>query len=828
MELRPWVISVLSTSYDLKECREFVISQLKSKGVTVSAFEEPDFPVESKMHSHDSCLVALSRADIAILIINKRSGGAYYNREDKKVYESITAKEFSTAIKEQKPIFTFVVEKAWDERHIYKEQLKKYRDSLSTHKMSRRNNKKAKRDFDEKYKCSYVENVSTIDFIDQIQYAYESNKVSNWIDTFTAKEDLLEKIVGKLKGYSRKLVERIVKSQSDTLQNKHTSTAFGMTLGDVFKHGYYIDPPYNIETGFLNSQHSEFPLKILDTVCSDKSVLMYGEAGYGKTTILAKCFSEHVNQYISNPSYDVPFFVSLRNKGSDYHFDVERLISDELASTENSALRHGPYPYLDLSQIRFKFYCDGFDELAEKLSANDLERIHTSSIFSFPMLLTCRQQFANRYLKNLSFSDKFGVRILVDRWNIDMVQKYVNNFCDINSDIKDEKRNIISRTISDDYNLQQILDSPLLISMFLWYAKQSKASLSDITGTELFKKWIHDLAIREHSKNGADPDDIVDFWTYSAWEVYLHKMNGKSSILRFDDLFCSLVKHFPSTNLHLNPSLFSTLFDCNNDGIVGTFHEQFMEYLVAKILVEACIDQKEPYPSFLKMVIRPEINRYFREIWSACNNNEKERSFNALYTKYMENVGNDSPEAVFTRVHAIYHMARLDFSLRFESIEKAFKIENNISVLLSLYFGAIKMGKLDKEEEFYNLLLSEDKYNSANRGYHLVYYSDSISDDNWPFEDNATCNWSGTLKAFERHYKSTERGHYLLRRIDLVTMIQLIEARQKVAPLTEELLAVFKEQIDNPPYSHQPQDIDFNNKVNIEYQRLVLLYKSLL
>lgn len=828
MELRPWVISVLSTSYDLKEYREFVINELKSRGVTVSAFEEPDFPVEDKMHSHDSCLVALNRADIGIVIINKRSGGAYFCCDDKTVYESITAKEFSTAVKEGKPIFTFVMETAWNERHIYKEQLKEFRDNLPISKKSRRNNKKSKADFDKIYKCSYVENVSTIDFIDQIHYAYTSNKVSNWISTFKNKEELLEEIIGKLKGYSRKLVERIVKSQSDSLQNKHTSTAFGMTLGDVFKHGYYIDPPYNVETGFFNSQHSDFSQKILDTICSDKSVLIYGEAGYGKTTILAKCFSEHVNQYISNPSYDIPFFVPLRNKGGDYHFDVEQLISDELASTENSMLKHKPYPYLDLSQIRFKFYCDGFDELAEKLNINDLERIHKSGIFSYPMLLTCRQQFANRYLKNLSFSDKFGVRILVERWDIDTVQKYVDNFCNINSDIKDDKRNNISKVIANDNNLQQILDSPLLISMFLCYAKQSKASVSDITGTELFKKWIYDLAIREQSKNGVDPDVIVDFWTYSAWAVYLHKIDGKSSVLRFDDLFCSLEKRFPNTNLHLIPSLFSSLFDCNNDGIVGTFHEQFMEYLVAKILVEACIYQKEPYPSFLKMVIRPEINRYFREIWYTCNINEKESSFNALYTKYKENVGDDSPWAVFTRVHAIYHIARLDFPLRFKSIENAFNIETHISVRLSLFFGAIKMGQLDKEEEFYTLLINNNKYSSANRGYHLAYYSDSIPEDNLPFEDNVMCSWSGTLKAFERHYKSTERGHYLLRRIDLVTMIQLIEARNSIAPLTDELLAVFKEQIDNPPFSSQAQDIDFNNKVNKEYQRLVNLYKSLL
>ena len=48
MELRPWMISVLSTSYDLKDYRKAVVDELKSKNIAVSAGEPkaqvPDYP----------------------------------------------------------------------------------------------------------------------------------------------------------------------------------------------------------------------------------------------------------------------------------------------------------------------------------------------------------------------------------------------------------------------------------------------------------------------------------------------------------------------------------------------------------------------------------------------------------------------------------------------------------------------------------------------------------------------------------------------------------------------------------------------------------------
>lgn len=55
---------------------------------------------------------------------------------------------------------------------------------------------------------------------------------------------------------------------------------------------------------------------------------------------------------------------------------------------------------------------------------------------------------------------------------------------------------------------------------------------------------------------------------------------------------------------------------------------------------------------------------------------------------------------------------------------------------LSLFFGAIKMGKMDKEQEFYDLLCDDQEYSVENRGYQLAYYADAADEGFLPFIDS--------------------------------------------------------------------------------------------
>lgn len=781
--LKPWVIGLLSTDYDLHDYREAVTKELREhSSIVISAFELPDFPVEPDEHSHDSCLTALDRTDIVILVIDKRYGGIYYNSSD----VSITEEEYLTALRKGKPCLVFVSQKTWDERYTYCNHFKASGKSES--------------DFDKTYPCTYVQNANTIHFVDHIQKVYELNGTSNWITFFDGIPDLLAKIQGKLKGLSRFFAQKIVEVQAKELSDRHTSTSFSMNLGDVFRKGYYIEPVYTIDSGELCLAGETLDKRIVETLINSLSILVFGEAGYGKTTILAKSFLLHAETFISGKTYHIPFYLWLKKKNNAYHFDFTAYMNE--CFEEN--LHKFSYPFIDLSGINPYFYLDGFDEIAEKLTSEEVDKIGSSDIFQYPMLLTCRLQYAFRYLNNYNFSDKFSSRVKVETWNIDKAKTYIDNFCRVQGKDSNYSQGI-HKLLADNQELMNILNNPLLVTMLLWIIEVRRMTVPETirSRVELFTECIDEMAKRElfRTKNQAlSENDVVQIWSYSAWLFYKNKILGiqtKISIL-LNELQETLLKGLGND---YNESLFESLFDTSNDKIYGTFHEQFLEYLVANTIFTACVDGMYPYPEFLEYVMRPEINRYFRAMWSESKIKEQKIVIGNLNRQYLDNLGDDSDKAVAKRVHAIYHISRFNTDSQKDMIDKAFKIETHISVRLSLFFGAIKMGRLDDEESFYELLTSSQDYNIANRGYHLAYYSDAIKSNHLPFVDDCKVSWQGTLRAFLRHFESKDIEHYYLRRIDLITMLHLIEARNSIEPLTQDLLDHFSKLTYNPPFS---------------------------
>lgn len=787
----PWVIGVLSTDFDLHDYREAIINYLKQSNTIISAFESPDFPVEPDKHSHDVCLTALKRTHIAILIIDKRFGGIYYDSSD----VSITKEEYISAIEKGIPCLVFVNKQSWEERHSYSVDLKKCG--------------KSPEEFEKEYNCKYVSDIRTIYFINDIQKIYEDKNCSNWITFFDSIPDLIEKLHGKLSGLSRYWIKRIVNRQRDSLKARKTSTSFSMSLGDVFDKGYYMEPEYNVESGSLLTENQGLEKAIVSELSNQKSVLVYGEAGYGKTTILARSFLEHVAKFNKEDGYEIPFYIWLKDKSSEYHFDFYRYIQECF----EVYYKRMPYPYLDVSSIMPYFYLDGFDEIAEKISREEVNSIISSCIFKFPIMLTSRIQYALRYLGNFELANKFNVRIKINKWDPEKAKKYIDNFCVINGKNK-EYVDKIYVLLTDNKDLNDILDNPLLITMLLWVIEANRMDIPETISTrvELFQECFKEMARRELHRakiSNLVENDLILIWSYFAWLIYqerLLKRKPKVKNLLLDLQNNYLIQY----GENYNDSILEVVFDTVGEFVFGTFHEQFLEFLVANTLYHACLYKKMPYPEFLKYVIRPEINRYFRAIWNESLEEEKESIANNIFDKYMDNLGLNDNIAISTRVHAIYHISRLNSKLREKNIERAFSIETNISVRLSLFFGAIKMGKMNEEEDFYNLLLENQEYNVANRGYHLAYYSDMPSDGELPFLDTGEVDWSNTLKAFIRHFESKKREQYFLRRIDLITMLQLMESRQSTGPLTRKILESFEQLTFHPVIRNEK---DFQKKI---------------
>lgn len=109
-----------STCYDLSDLRAEIESFLSSKKYTLLLSDRADFPLSPGTHRHDVCIENVKRCDLFILVIDGRFGGSYY--KDSTI--SITWAEFREAAKNKKKIIAFVRRTVFDERQLYKLNLK--------------------------------------------------------------------------------------------------------------------------------------------------------------------------------------------------------------------------------------------------------------------------------------------------------------------------------------------------------------------------------------------------------------------------------------------------------------------------------------------------------------------------------------------------------------------------------------------------------------------------------------------------------------------------------------------------------------------------------
>lgn len=154
--VRPRVF-VSSTYYDLRHIRNNIKAFLENMGFDAVLFERGDIPFSPNVPIDESCYEEISNCHILILII----GGCYGSpttEESKKIetkspdtYNSVTKKEFDTALKNKIPIF-ILIEKNVDIEY-------------KTYKKNRAN---------ESVKYAHVDHINIFKLLDEIQVKQKS------------------------------------------------------------------------------------------------------------------------------------------------------------------------------------------------------------------------------------------------------------------------------------------------------------------------------------------------------------------------------------------------------------------------------------------------------------------------------------------------------------------------------------------------------------------------------------------------------------------------------------------------------------------------------
>ncbi len=99
-----FTVFVSSTVRDFGPVRHDIRTWLKGRGIDVRESEDPEFPVDPAVHSHDACLRAIEGSHLFILLVGWRYGGAYRGTR-----QSITWREYDEARHLGIPVIVFIL-----------------------------------------------------------------------------------------------------------------------------------------------------------------------------------------------------------------------------------------------------------------------------------------------------------------------------------------------------------------------------------------------------------------------------------------------------------------------------------------------------------------------------------------------------------------------------------------------------------------------------------------------------------------------------------------------------------------------------------------------
>jgi hypothetical protein len=776
-----WKIAVISTFQDLHYLRDILGENLKKKGFEVLMFERPGYPVYPKVSAHEACLLALKESDIVILIMDNKYGGLYLEKGP----ASITESEYFEAYKSGKIIIPCINQNSEQERktlsfaieHLVKEQklsIKEARDNIKT---------------------SYVDDWKVLDFIQKVRSA----DTDNFAIFFQETEDLIQKIMGRLSGLTCYICHKIVENQIKIVKSMRTAAGLTISLGDVLDRGYFIEPHYNIISG--KDPKTDNISNLFDLVNQDSKIMIIGVAGTGKSTLLGKAFLDHATSSFTQKSVRIPFYLSLRGLGTNYHFDFDKFLEECC----NRDLGKEDYPLFDKGNISPVFYIDGFDEIAEQFSEIDLKNVMDSVFFSSPLVLCSRTRFAEERLEVPRFASRFELIVELLLWEKDRSWQYIQKFCKIHRNLNLYNKMREAYYKSDE--ITQILENPLLLTMFLWIVHESQMELPlDVKDqTSVYDRFIDLWISRELSRAGMNGskgthEAIKRGWQLTAWEIYRRRFLGET-IYQYQ-LNEYLLSHYKNLDNILKYPAYYQFLDIrpHTEEIRGMFHEQFMEHLIAKEIVRCTIEADYPFPDFLEYEIRPEINRTIRTLWLHRSKDDIDVILRKLWEVYKDRLKATDAQSIAVRNHTTYYIGRLPHPKAQNMLIEADKIEEEPFVKLSIAFGLMKLKDFNKERELFAKLNSKIEWDKANRGYHLVYYGDWIvKGENPPYLDDGTKEWGNTLRALLRHIKSKESRHIPLRRIELFTINQFIKVRKSRGPITQDHLDIIKEAVKDMP-----------------------------
>ena len=243
--------------------------------------------------------------------------------------------------------------------------------------------------------------------------------------------------------------------------------ATALRVSEIIEHGRLFIPPS------WRLLHSSTPSQrlidyLVQGLLQQQRLLLLGDAGQGKTTILKLLFTRLADRFLEDSSSPFPIYIPLREYIS---FAEDALDSLWMHVGEEFPLSYEEFAALVRNKQVILLF-DGFDEIRGEITQRSVNERAACKIFRYPSLLSCRKSFFDFYLTMSPLQEYYPLTIELCPLIFDeLVTHYITVFC------QRQRQNAtgepvaspekIIEAIQMSPELQDLAQCPLLLLMIL-------------------------------------------------------------------------------------------------------------------------------------------------------------------------------------------------------------------------------------------------------------------------------------------------------------------------------------------------------------------------
>ena len=335
-----------------------------------------------------------------------------------------------------------------------------------------------------------------------------------------------------------------------------------------------------------------------------RRIVMFGEAGRGKTTAVAKMVYDWANQVEISPLKDIPILFALKMRLMDKHTTLVKAIISQLLGkkffSDESAIEHFIFSYEKYIVILF----DGYDEYDGSIVSGK-DDSDVIDILRYETCRACRVLVTTRPVREDEFdADHLGVvyaKMEIHGFSHDYALRYIDKFFTYNR----TKGDNLIKYLEEEYVVSDLIATPLFCTMvcYLWNENQLDGNY---TRTTLFDEIMHFLARHAMAKkskmniNTVHEEIDLKETIHNVGKVAIHKFlsKDKQNELLFKDADFADIKEHKDYSVRLGLLTYNTItcskrdifMEEHNDksksnlGQFEFFHKLAQEYVAGKYL----------------------------------------------------------------------------------------------------------------------------------------------------------------------------------------------------------------------------------------------------